>query len=171
MGLNTFNSFSLTWMNRIQNQSIISECREADQTWDCQTIFSQKQENGWIEIAPPPTYNGNVFIQILPSLQSDSSHYKHIAKIDPSQNRKAKYATIGINSQEFLAKETFLTGGNFVVTEILSWDKENGLIYFMGTDSMRPGSRHFYVVSDNGSMDTQCITCSIKVTLLGIIYF
>ena len=78
-------------MNRIQNESIISECREADQTWDCQTIFSQKQENGWIEIAPPPTYNVDVFIQILPSLQdSDSRHYKHIAKIDPSQNRKTK---------------------------------------------------------------------------------
>jgi len=140
---------SLTWMNRIQNESIISECREADQTWDCQTIFSQKQENGWIEIAPPPTYNVDVFIQILPSLQdSDSRHYKHIAKIDPSQN----------------PKEIFLTSGNFVVTEILSWDKENGLIYFMGTDTMRPGSRHFYVVSDNGNMDSQCITCGIKTS-------
>jgi len=140
---------SLTWMNRIQNESIISECRETTTTWDCQTIFSQRQENGWIEIAPPPTYNGDVFIQILPSLQeSDSMHYKHIAKVDPSQD----------------PKETFLTRGNFVVTEILSWDKENGLVYFMGTDSMRPSSRHFYVVSDNGDMDTQCITCDMETS-------
>ena len=57
----------------------------------------------------------------------------------------------------------FLTRGNFVVTEILSWDSVEGLIYFMGTDSLRPGSRHLYVVPDNGSMDSQCITCTIKV--------
>ena len=144
-------SCSLTWMNRIQNQSIISECREAGEQWECKTIFSQKQENGWIEIAPPPTYSGNVFIQILPSLQeSDSRHYKHIAKIDPAQT----------------GDPMFLTSGNFVVTEILSWDDVNSLIYFMGTDSMRPGARHLYVVADNGSKDTQCITCTIKVSCL-----
>jgi len=140
---------SVTWMNRIQNESIISECRESGDNWDCQSIFEQKQENGWIEIAPAPTYNGNIFIQILPSIQdSDSRHYKHIAKIDPTQD----------------PKETFLTSGNFVVTEILSWDMVKGLIYFMGTDMMRPGSRHLYVVSDNGDMDTQCITCDIKTS-------
>merc|ERR1711892_587963 len=140
---------SLTWMNRIQNQSIISECREAGEKWSCKTIFSQKQEHGWIEIAPPRTYSRDVFIQILPSLQeSDSRHYKHIAKIDPASD-----GTV-----------VFLTRGNFVVTEILSWDSVEGLIYFMGTDSLRPGSRHLYVVSDNGSMDSQCITCTIKTS-------
>jgi hypothetical protein len=159
-------------MNRIQNESIISECREAEQNWECQTIFSQKQENGWIEIAPPPTYSGDVFIQILPSLQeSDSRHYKHIAKIDPSQDCNTCYKK---NNQLillfFLAKAIFLTSGNFVVTEILSWDKVKGLIYFMGTDSMRPGSRHFYVVPDNGSMDSQCITCDIKVRCSAYFY-
>merc|ERR1711892_1085506 len=87
---------SLTWMNRIQNQSIISECREAGEQWACKTIFSQKQENGWIEIAPPPTYSGDVFIQILPSLQeSDSRHYKHIAKIDPAANGTVVFLTRG----------------------------------------------------------------------------
>ena len=67
----------------------------------------------------------------------------------------------------------FLTSGNFVVTEILSWDDVNGLIYFMGTDSMRPGARHLYVVADTGSKDTQCITCTIKVNCLvcSLVYF
>ena len=72
-------------MNRIQNESIISECRENgnSKNWECKQIFSQSQSNGWIEIAPPPIYNDNVFLQILPSLQEDDRHYKHIAKIDP----------------------------------------------------------------------------------------
>ena len=50
-----------------------------------------------------------------------------------------------------------------MVTEILDWDTEKGLIYFMGTDTLSPGSRHLYVVADNGDMDVQCITCTIRV--------
>ena len=81
--------FSVTWMNRIQNESIISECNESEQTWDCVTRFMQAQEKGWIEIAPAPTYNGDSFIQILPSLQeSNGFHYKHIARLDKGSNCK-----------------------------------------------------------------------------------
>jgi len=141
-------TLSVTWMNRIQNESIISECNESGQTWDCVTRFTQAQEKGWIEIAPAPTYNGDSFIQILPSLQeSNGLHYKHIARLDKGSN-----------------SPSFLTRGNFVVTEILTWDTEKGLIYFMGTDTLSPGSRHLYVVADNGDMDVQCITCTIKTS-------
>jgi len=138
---------SVTWMNRIQNKSVISECREEEQ-WVCEEIFRQEQPAGWIEIAPPPTYSGDTFIQILPSIQdSDSRHYKHIAKVEPGQS-----------------EAVFLTSGNYVVTEIISWDTENNLVYYMGTDTVRPGSRHLYVVSDSGDRDSQCVTCSIKTS-------
>merc|ERR1712142_185052 len=87
-------------------------------------------------------------IQILPSIQdSDSRHYKHIAKVEPGQS-----------------EAVFLTSGNYVVTEILSWDTENNLVYYMGADTVRPGSRHLYVVSDSGDRDSQCVTCSIKTS-------
>ena len=48
---------SVTWMNRIQNQSVISECRETESTWTCVGVFYQEQKNGWIEIMAPPVYN------------------------------------------------------------------------------------------------------------------
>ena len=138
---------SVTWMNRIQNKSVISECREAGDVWECKAIYTQEQPSGWIEIAPPPTYSGDTFIQILPSTQdSDNRNYKHIARLDPGQT-----------------EPVFLTRGNYVVTEILSWDTMAGLVYYMGTDTRRPGSRHLYVVPDTGDMDSQCITCDIKV--------
>jgi len=139
---------SVTWMNRIQNKSVISECREAGDVWECKAIYTQEQPSGWIEIAPPPTYSGDTFIQILPSIQdSDNRNYKHIARLDPGQT-----------------EPVFLTRGNYVVTEILSWDTMAGLVYYMGTDTRRPGSRHLYVVPDTGDMDSQCITCDIKTS-------
>jgi len=139
---------SVTWMNRIQNKSVISECREAGDVWECEAIFSQDQPGGWIEIAPPPTYSGDTFIQILPSIQeSDNRHYKHIARLDPGQ-----------------AEPVFLTRGNYVVTEILSWDTMAGMVYYMGTTTSRPGSRHLYIVPDTGDMDSQCITCDMKTS-------
>jgi dipeptidyl-peptidase-4 len=136
---------SVTWMNRVQNQSVISECREGGAGWECEAIFSQDQESGWIEIAPPPTYSGEDFLQILPSKQPDSRHYKHLARV-------GRDTTI------------FLTSGYMVVTEVLAWDSSTSMVYFMGTDMLSPGSRHLYAVQDTGTQDTQCITCSIKTS-------
>ena len=41
---------SVTWMNRIQNKSVISQCREAGDVWKCESIFSREQQCGWIDI-------------------------------------------------------------------------------------------------------------------------
>ena len=141
---------SVTWMNRIQTESIISECREEGEAWQCTKVFSELEENGWIEIESPPVYNngggGDSFIQILSSLQAgDGRHWRHIAKIN-----KVTGETI------------FLTEGNFLVTSILSWQGTN--IYFMGTSTDQPGSRQLYRVRDDGLMETECVTCSLRTT-------
>ena len=36
-----------------------------------------------------------------------------------------------------------------MVIEILKWDEENNLVYFMGTEPDEPGTRHLY----QGSID------------------
>lgn len=147
------NSLSITWMNRIQNESIISECVDAVDIWFCSTLFMQVEENGWIEIAPSPLYSDSddSLLQILPSLQdADGRHYKHVALLT------------GAREFNGVVTKIFLTGGTFVVTRILAWEKEQGLVYFMGTDSLSPGSSHFYVVPDDGSQDIQCITCNTE---------
>ena len=68
-------------MNRIQTESIISECRDSGTVWNCVKVFDEMETKGWIEIESPPVYNeaGDVFIQILSSLQStDNRHWKDI---------------------------------------------------------------------------------------------
>jgi hypothetical protein len=63
-----------------------------------------------------------------------------------------------------LKENFFITAGNFVVIKILQWDEKNNLVYFMGTGSNEPGTRHLYVAQTavvNAEVVT-CITCSLK---------
>ena len=135
-------------MNRIQNESVISLCSDnsGSSMWECNNIYMQQQHNGWIEIAPPPLFSSDrtSFISILPSAQASSlRNYKHIGK------------------QEVGGSLTFLTAGEFVVTEILSWDEAKDTIYFMGTMSEGPGARHLYSVT---GASVTCLTCEIRVS-------
>ena len=144
-------------MNRIQNESIISECREEGNQWACVKVFSQKQENGWIEIKPPPVYKGrsrSLFIQILPSVQENGLTYPHIAKVDISPG----------------GETVFLTKGHMVVTKILSWDEETDLVFFMATEeeSGSIGSRQMYSVPGNGTGTSTCITCQLPTSRGGV---
>ena len=136
-------------MNRIQTESIISECREENSAWQCSRVFGEMEKDGWIEIESPPVYGGgggDSFIQILSSLQpGDNRHWRHIAKINK-------------NTGETI----FLTEGNFVVTSILSW--QEGTVYFMGTSTDQPGSRQLYRVRDDGLLETECVTCDLRTT-------
>ena len=135
-------------MNRIQTESIISECRDSGTSWQCTKVFNETVEDGWIEIESPPVYNdeGDVFIQILASRQaSDNRDWRHIAKVNKTSGER-----------------TFLTQGNFVVTSILSW--QEGDIYFMGTTTDRPGSSQLYKVRDDAMMEVDCVTCQLRTT-------
>ena len=48
---------SVTWMNRVQNESVTSRCEETSEAWRCSGVFSQRQQDGWIEIMAPPVYS------------------------------------------------------------------------------------------------------------------
>lgn len=140
---------SVTWMNRIQTKSVISTCTEDGQVWNCQERFSQSEDNhGWIEIQAPPLYSDydNTFIQILPSVQDTNITYPHIALVDTDKNTT-----------------TFVTSGLFVVREILSWDEDEQVIWFMGTGRNSPSSSHLYTVNTD-SKDMTCVTCEMVTT-------
>ena len=94
------------------------------------------QANGWLDVFQPPIYSGNDYLQILP-LESAGKHYPQIQHSDGH----------------------FVTGGNFVVVEILRW--VNGNVYFMGTKPNEPGSRHLYVAPVEQSAAQECLTCDV----------
>ena len=68
---------------------------------------------------------------------------------------------------------TMLTAGEFVVTEILSWDASADAVYFMGTSSEGPGARHLYSVTTSRGASTtlSCLTCEIRVRAMQSILF
>jgi len=138
---------SVTWMNRIQNSSCISECREEGSQWQCVAILTQKQAGGWIEIAPSPVYNSNGdFLVVLPSRQESGLNFPHVAMVP-------------VGGGEW----QFLTSGEFAVVEILHWDEENNLVYLMGTDPDSPGARHLYTATSDGETMT-CVTCELQTS-------
>ena len=137
-------------MNRIQNESVTSRCQDNGNSWNCVSVFSQKQRDGWIEIMAPPVYDDsdpNIFLQILPSLQNDgdSLTWPHLGRVNTSEPE-----TI-----------TWLTRGSFVVTKILAWDSETDLVYFMGTMEGRPASSHLYTVPGRDDGEVTCVTCDL----------
>ena len=142
-------------MNRIQNESVTSRCEDAGNSWDCISVFPQRQSDGWIEIMDPPVYDGedlNIFLQILPSLQNDGDGltWPHLGRVNTS-NPSAVF---------------WLTEGSFVVKEILAWDSDTDLVYFMGTMEGRPASFHLYTVRGSGEGEATCVTCDLKTSRL-----
>jgi hypothetical protein len=141
--------FSITWLNRIGNETVVAHCLEAGSIWKCNTVFTLQQKNGWIseEFAPLYNQNGSAFLIIVPSFQTKLNRtYRHIGKKEVGGNL------------------TMLTSGAFVVTKILGWDVELDTVYFMGTGDNRPGDRHLYSVNRNASM--LCLTCTLKVSYI-----
>ena len=133
-------------MNRVQNKTILSKCKEESTTWSCDLIWSFEEPAGWMDPATPVLYNkqGSV-ITIWSKVEGDGLHYPHVAKIDEN----------GL---------TYLTSGQLVVTDIMSW-QENGIIYLIATGEKSPGSRHLYRVMEDGEDAMVCITCNIPVSL------
>ncbi len=126
---------------------MIGFCQEKASDWKCRKIYLLQQPDGWIDETIEPYYNMNSssFLLILPVLQASVNRtFKHIGRVDGK------------------GKPVMLTAGNFVVTEILSWDEDSQVVYFMGTRPNRPGERHFYSVDQNSAI--LCYTCRIKVS-------
>ena len=135
-------------MNRVQNKTILSKCAEESDTWSCQLTWSFQEPQGWMDPATPVLYNseGSV-ITIWSKLENDGLHYPHVAMIDAN----------GL---------TYLTFGEMVVTDILSWQDDT--VYLMGTGTKSPGSRHLYRWKEG---ETRCLTCSVLVSIIYTCFF
>lgn len=146
---------SVIWMNRVQNNSVVTECSvDSRSIWNCVEVSRLQEENGWLDLFQPPKYSksGNAFLQIR-TVPMGLMHYFHVVKVVTSPSTDEKE----------------LTGGEVSVTSILGWDETNGIVYYMATGEGEPGARQLYSISDDPDSDepATCITCHLTMPTSG----
>ncbi|KAI7815507.1 DPP4, partial [Rhyzopertha dominica] len=141
----TNTSVAAIWLNRVQNQSsIISYNVTADTQI---TVASLSSTNGWLELFTAPLFSsdGSKFAIILSQDQGNGAgSYRHLTLVDTEENGAV----------------TALTNGKFVVTEIVSWDNTQNVIYYHATTEEDPAVQHLYSVSTSSGTST-CISCEV----------
>lgn len=129
------------FMNRVQNQGDILKCSAASTTPTCTPVHSLDVTGGWIEFFTAPFYNkaGDHMVFI-----GSENGYRHIQSLNLNTN-----AT------------TARTSGNFVVTEILQFNKEQNVIIFTANTPDDIKAQHVYAVKDEDGAQKHCLTCSL----------
>ncbi|XP_039303125.1 dipeptidyl aminopeptidase-like protein 6 isoform X3 [Solenopsis invicta] len=105
-----------TWMNRVQNRAYFQLCDVGSLLPNCTTALSYGEENGWVEQFEAPIFSedGTSFLLILPQKQKNGSDWRHVVLVT--------------NATSGRPTTTALTSGYFVVTEIVSWDREDSYL-------------------------------------------
>lgn len=73
---------------------------------------------------------GGFMLKRLPVRDGEHGYYRHVVFISITDMRTVP-----------------LTMGRFEVTEILGWDEQAEIVYFMATPKLKPGQRHLYKIS------------------------
>ncbi|KAJ8970898.1 hypothetical protein NQ317_009050, partial [Molorchus minor] len=136
------------WMNRVQNQAAIVEYETASTTVVSTVITSLEQTDGWLELFTPPIFSsdGSKFVLILSQDQGNSlGSYRHIVLYNTEENSEGEA----------------LTSGTFVVTEILAWNHDDDLIYYLANNESDSAVQHLYSVSQS-TRQVSCLSCSLK---------
>lgn len=139
---------SAIWMNRVQNQASITAYDTTATSTTPVVIKSLQSTAGWLELFTPPKFSsdGSKLILILSQDQGgDSGSYRHIVLFNREED----------------AQEQPLTEGTFVVTEILAWNQEDNLIYYLANTEEDYAVQHVYSVSPD-TKATQCLTCDLQ---------
>ncbi|XP_077283186.1 inactive dipeptidyl peptidase 10 [Arctopsyche grandis] len=187
----TDKQIALLFLNRVQNVSIISMCK-ANQ-FNCQDsikpiqIYMERAQDGmWSTLGgnseggspgiPPFIFarDGTALLVLLSVRDGDAGSYTHIGHLEI-----VSAMTSGLSGPRAI------TMGRFEVTQLVSWDEDNGFVYFIATPEKKPGQRHLYRIklnketitkkhqddsTDNGQNDNhggvwsdmsmlQCLTC------------
>ncbi|KAG7203914.1 hypothetical protein KM043_016937 [Ampulex compressa] len=146
----TDNVLYATWMNRVQNKAYFHLCDVNHLVPNCKTSLSYVEHHGWLELFEPPLFSedGSSFILILPQKQQDGNDWRHVVLISNTGSGKA---TI-----------TALTSGNFVVTEILSWDQAGSYLYYLASSEKESAVQHLYKLSLKKLHERpKCLSCNI----------
>jgi dipeptidyl-peptidase 4 len=126
------------WMNRVQNQGLIYKCTEG--LSNCEDLMNLDTNEGWIEFFTPPFFN-----QIGSEMTFIHSNqgYRHVALLN-------------IDNKNMIAK----TSGNYVVTEILKFNKQQNVIIYTANTADDVKAQNIYAIHV-ASGNSVCLTCNL----------
>ncbi|XP_077369289.1 inactive dipeptidyl peptidase 10-like isoform X3 [Festucalex cinctus] len=139
---------AVRWLTRAQNASVLTVCaaavgvclarhEDSADTW----ISRQNQE---------PLFSKDIsrFFLAVPERQGGQGEFHHIAMFTKKLQG---------NENEI----EHITSGAWEVTQIVSYDENKQVIYFLSTEESAQ-QRHLYSVSTLGGFPRQCLTCGLR---------
>ncbi|XP_036377539.1 dipeptidyl aminopeptidase-like protein 6 [Megalops cyprinoides] len=141
----TSTKLAVNWLNRPQNISILTLCEVT--TGVC-TKKHEDESEGWLHR------------QNEAPLFSHDGHKLFFTRAIP-QGGKGKFFHISMSSSQPNASTDSLqsiTSGDWDVTEVLAYDEENQLIYFLSTED-DPKRRHLYSADTADHFNRRCLSC------------
>uniref|UniRef100_A0A3Q2YB85 A-type potassium channel modulatory protein DPP6 n=1 Tax=Hippocampus comes TaxID=109280 RepID=A0A3Q2YB85_HIPCM len=146
----TTTKLAVNWLNRAQNISMLTLCQAT--TGVC-TKKHEDESEGWL-------YRQNE----KPLFSKDGLKLFFTRAIPQGGRGKFFHISMAI-SQPNSSTDTLqsITSGDWDVTEVLAYNEESQLIYFLSTED-GPKRRHLYSAHTFGSFNRRCLSCGLADT-------
>lgn len=135
-----------TYMNRVQNEAYIQTCQDKS----CKPLYSMSSKTGWLDFFKEPTFNadGTEFVYITSQPQSNNDSYRHLTLVSMTDG-----------------KQTALTQGNFIVSNVLAWDTDENIVFYAANGENASDISNIFAVSGNvtGDREPYCLSCNVVV--------
>uniref|UniRef100_A0A7N6BUH9 Dipeptidyl peptidase like 10 n=1 Tax=Anabas testudineus TaxID=64144 RepID=A0A7N6BUH9_ANATE len=136
---------AVRWLNRPQNASLLTVC---DSTIGVCLQVSRHEDSSETWLSRPrqePLFSKDRsrFFLTLPVKQGGQGDFHHITMFTKKDEVR------------------HLTSGDWEVTQILAYDENNQIIYFLSTEESAQ-QRHLYSVSTLGLLPRRCLTCGLR---------
>uniref|UniRef100_A0A3Q2U0C8 A-type potassium channel modulatory protein DPP6 n=1 Tax=Fundulus heteroclitus TaxID=8078 RepID=A0A3Q2U0C8_FUNHE len=143
----TTTKLAINWLNRAQNISMLTLCEAT--TGVC-TKKHEDESEGWL------------YRQNEEPLFSKDGLKLFFTRAIP-QGGRGKFFHISMSvSQPNTSTDTLqsITSGDWDVTQVLAYNEDNQLIYFLSTED-GPKRRHLYSADTFGSFNRRCLSCAL----------
>uniref|UniRef100_A0A8B9GW04 A-type potassium channel modulatory protein DPP6 n=1 Tax=Astyanax mexicanus TaxID=7994 RepID=A0A8B9GW04_ASTMX len=140
----TSTKLAVNWLNRAQNISILTLCQAT--TGVCTKKKEEREFPQLHRITPLFSRDGLKMFFTRPIPQGGRGKFFHISMSISQPN----------TSSDMLLS---ITSGDWDVTEVLAYNEEEQLIYFLSTED-GPKRRHLYSAGTVGSFNRRCLSCN-----------
>ncbi|XP_012987320.2 dipeptidyl aminopeptidase-like protein 6 isoform X3 [Esox lucius] len=145
----TSTKLAVNWLNRAQNNSVLTLCEAT--TGVC-TKKHEDESDSWLHRqneAPLFSKDGSKFFFTRAIPQGGRGKFFHISMVTFQHNSSTE------------TQLQSLTSGDWDVTQILAYNQDIQLIYFLSTED-DPKRRHLYSADTFGPFNRRCLSCHFK---------